>query len=493
VDCNAFYGVPWFLGLFPVVRLNLPVENLTTDKLYLKVNYTTKSKIERYGNSGMGSYYMLEPREKRLIDTIVPIASITRPITFILRMGQPHHNLQSRPSARTEVVIIDPFKISPAVVKDINLRNVDNKYFVVKEVQPAHSKEQGNFVVFKVQNSTDRDVILRAYVAVNDPGNIETKGALARPRGFFSDTIETIGAKNVARITIPYNIPPVGPNPVLVFTLFKPHKEDVKPNERDNRNWDMTLVGYGSIDLNRAAERGHCVLPVHASVEERAKLTVEKKSEHLLFRYRPDSYAEKNIDKIIQEREGAYAKLSSVLHMELPVTVTIDLYPDMEAKALGSGTKWTPANTRNNRHICEVYDNSYQCDPFHELAHIFSYHFPNYSSNKGGIVEAFAAYFEPHNMPVGPTKQILKRNLDQGTLSSLDNVLLSNSSSQELVILIDFLLNKNVEKFKAFYVHVTRTRNKAGMEKACQHIYGIDLKGLEKKWHEYINQSNGNS
>lgn len=486
IDCNAFYGVPWFLGLFPVVRLNLPVENLTTDKLYLKVNYTTKSKIEGYSNSGMGSYYMLGPHEKRLIDTIAPIASITRPIRFILRMGQPHHNLQSRPSAETEVVVIDPFKISPAVVKDINLRNVDNKYFVVKEVQPAHSEEQGNFVVFKVQNTSGQDTVLRAYVAVNDPENIETKGTLARPRGFFSDTIETIRANNVASITIPYNIPPVGPNPVLVYTLFVPRKEDVKPNERDNRDWDMTLVGYGSIDLNRAVECGQCVLPVHASVEERANLTVEKKSEHFFYRYRPGSFAEQNIEKVIKEREKAYTKLSNVLNMELPVIVTIDLYPDMEAKALGSGTTWTPANTRSNKHICEVYNKQYQCDPFHELAHIFSYHFPNYSSNKGGIVEAIAAYFEQHNMPVEHTRQVLKHKLSQGELQSLDKVL-SGDSSEELVILIDFLLQKDAEKFKQFYVLITKSQ-RADIEKACTQIYDVDVKELEKQWHEFINK-----
>jgi hypothetical protein len=424
-----------------------------------------------------------------VIDTIAPIASVTRPIRFILSMGRPHHNLESRPSAGTRVVIIDPFTISAVTSGNIGQRNVDNKYFLVKEVQPAHSKEHGNFVVFKVQNTTDRDVILRAYVAVNDPENIETKGVLARPRGFFSDTIETLCAKNVTNITIPYNIPPVGPNPVLVFTLFKPRKEDIKPSEHDNRDWDMTLVGYGSIDLNRAAESGRCVLPVHASVEERAKLTVEKKSEHFLFRYRPDSYAEQNIEKIVAEREKAYAELSSVLKMELPVIVTIDLYPDMEAKALGSGTTWTPANTRNNRHICEVYDNSYQCDPFHELAHIFSYHFPNYGSNKGGIVEAFAAYFEQHNMPVGPTRQILKRKLSQGELQSLDKVLLSDSSGQELVILIDFLLQKDVEKFKQFYVLITKSQ-KADIEKASLQIYGVDMMELEKQWHEFINRDN---
>lgn len=149
VDCNAFYGVPWFLGLYPVVRLNLPVENLTTDKLYLKVNCRTESKIEGYGNSGMGSYYMLEPREKRLIDTIAPIASVTRPIRFVLSMGQPHHHLESRPSAGTRVVTIDPFTIPAVTSGNIEQTNVDNKYFVVKEVQLAHSKEQGNLVVLK--------------------------------------------------------------------------------------------------------------------------------------------------------------------------------------------------------------------------------------------------------------------------------------------------------------------------------------------------------
>ena len=487
VDCNAFYGVPWSFGLYPVVRLHFPVENLTSKPLYFKVNYRTESKVKSYGNSGMGVQYTLGPCEKRLIDTIVPIASLTRDIRFILRMSEPFNNPNSSVSTTTKVVVIDPFKISVGSAGDIGLKNVENPLFEVKEAQPVYSEENGNRVIFKIQNKTNSDAQLELFIAVNDPENIEKRSVLARPRGFFSDSIETLPAQNVTSVTIPYHIPPVGPKPVLVYTLFKPNL-DIKPGERDFRKWDMTLVGYGTLDLIKAAEIGQCVIPIHPPVEERTKLTAEKKSEHLLFRYRPGSFAEKNIEKIIAEREDAYAKLSHVLHMELPVIITIDLYPDLEAKALGSGTKWTPANTRSNKQICEVYDEQYQCDPFHELAHIFSYYFPGYGSNKGGIVEAFAAYFEPHNMVIGPTRQILKRQLNQGKLKPLDEVLLSNSSNQELVILIDFLLNKDVEKFKAFYVLVTRTRNKAGMEKACQQIYGTDLKGLEKQWHEYINQ-----
>jgi hypothetical protein len=492
VDCNAFYGVPWFLGLFPSVRLNLPVENLTNEMLYFKLHSGTRGKIKGQGNSGMGSYYTLEPHEKRLIDTIVPIGSATKPINFTLSIGQPQHNPEPEPSATTKkVVIIDPFRISSAPSRNIEQTTVKNKYFDVKNVRLEHSEEQGNLIVFKVQNITDRDTIIRTYVAVNDPVNIEIGGIIGPSKGFFSDSIKKIPSGDTANITIEYNIPPVGPGPVLVYTLFVPRKEDIKPNNRDDRDWDMTLVGYGSVDLNKAAELGTCVIPVHDPVEERAKLTAEKKSEHFLFKYRPGSYAEKNIDNVIGQREAAYQKLSEVLKMELPVTVTIDLYPDMEAKALGSGTTWTPANTRSNKHICEVYNEGYQCDPYHELAHIFSYHFPNYRSNQGGIVEAFAAYFEPNNMQIGPTKKILKRQLNEGKLSSLLEVLQSQSSSEEIVILIDFLLKKDVEKFKQFYVLITESQ-KVEIEKAVRQVYGTGLNDLEKQWHEFINQDNDN-
>jgi len=490
VDNSAFYGVPWNFGLYPVIRLNLPVENLTSDTLYLEVNYRTESKKEGFGNSGMGVIYTLTPCEKRLIDAIVPIASVTRPIRFILKMREPYHSLDLSASAETKVVMIDPFEVSQAADQDINLTKVENEDFEVKEARLAHSREQGNLVIFKVQNKTNKDLMLGAYVAVNDPVNIETKGVLARPRGFFSESIESIPVKDMMSISIPYKIPAVGSNPVLVFTLFKPHKDNIELEEHDSRRRDVRLVDYGSFNLNRAAERGECVIPVYPPVEERAKLTAKRKSEHFLFRYQPGSYAEQNMDRAISEREAAYQKLSRVLLMELPVVVTIDLYPDMEAKALGSGTTWTPCNTRSNKHICEVYSEEFQCDSHHELSHIFSYHFPDYSSNRGGIVEAFAAYFEPYNMPVGETKEILRQKLREGKLSSLGEILLSESSSEELVGLIDFLLKKDVERFEKLYVCVTSVKHLADLEKASQQIYEIDLESLEKQWHEFLNQSN---
>ena len=488
IDHNAFYGVPWFLGLFPVVRLQLPVENLTYQTLYFRIHFRTEGKKRGYGNSGMGALYELKQREKRLIDTIAPIGSATIPICFKLGMSEPFDDPDDNVSTKTKVVIIDPFEISATHIEDVELKNIKNGFFEIKNVRLMYSEEKGNHVVFEVRNKTNSDQRIESYVAVNDPEDIESKGPLERPRGFFSDSIKIIPANKTISITIPYHIPHIGPKPVLVYTLFKPN-QDLEPGERDHRKWDMVLAGYGSFDLLRAAERGQCVIPVRLPVEERIKLTAYKETEHFLFRYRPSSYAEKHLDRAISEREAAYQRLCVALKIELPVRVTIDLYPDMEAKGLGSGTTWTPANTRNNKHICEVYNEQNQTDPHHELAHIFSYHFPGYSSNRGGIVESLAAYFEVHNMPIPETKVMLKRQLNEGKLDSLLEILQSEGSCQELVILIDFLLAKDVEKFKEFYVSVTESQEKSDIEKACRLIYGTELKDMETQWHDYINQS----
>ena len=487
IDRNAFYGVPWHLGLFPVVRTYLPVENLTSKTLYFNVNYRTESKIKGFRNSGMGVLYTLKPNEKRLIDTIVPIASTVRPIRFKLSMSEPFFNMKEEYSAQN-VLNIDPFIINKVLPINLELQKVENKYFDIQNVQLSHNNEQGNVINFQVQNLTDKDIEFACYIAINDAEESDKKGYVFAG-GFFKKSIETIPAESNKKITILYDIPSVGTKPTLVYSAFKPNFPENFSDDHDKHRWDVTLAGYGSFDLAKSHEQNLCVIPEFLPVQERAKLIIQRETKHFLFRYRPDSYAEENIDKAINDREAAYQKLSDVLHMELPEIVTIDLYPDMEAKGLGSGTTWTPANTRNNKHICEVYNEGYQCDSYHELAHIFSFHFPDSSSAKGGIVESFAIYFETNNMPIAPTKRLLKEQLQEGKLPSLVKVLQSKNNSRELVILIDFLVNKDVEQFKKFYVLVTKSQKKSDIENAIRQIYEIEPKTLDKQWQEYINNN----
>ena len=134
IDCNAFYNSPWELGLFPVVRVCLPVENLTSRTLYFKINYRTESKIKGYGNSGMGVCYTLAPEEKRFIDAIVPIASVTRPIRFLLRMYKPLDDFEGNTTSQTAIVKIDPFIINNSQSNAYNLIKVKNPFFEVNEI-----------------------------------------------------------------------------------------------------------------------------------------------------------------------------------------------------------------------------------------------------------------------------------------------------------------------------------------------------------------------
>ena len=94
-------------------------------------------------------------------------------------------------------------------------------------------------------------------------------------------------------------------------------------------------------------------------------------------------------------------------------------------------------------------------------------------------------------MPIPETKQTLRRKLHQGKLNALGQVLHSGSSSEELVIAIDFLLRNDVDKFKKLYVSATCAKDVQDLEEAAQEIYGTDLKGLDKAWRDFINQSEG--
>lgn len=489
---SPFYGVTrTHRSITSMVRINWSVRNLTSGPLELKVNYGSAMTTERW-KTGFGVSYKLGPNEQRMIDNIYPVSSVAKPVRFLIRMENLRKTDGIEFETRYDGVWTEALPVYNPTNDSLVIRKQDNPNFVHESHKLRCSKDQGNVFAVKVTNISGQKRPLAMYVAVGDPNrfDIGLTDSMGRDVGPVAESITYVSANQTTEIDLAYCIPQGALKPLLAFTLFEPSERWLAANEDDEIRRTIEPICWGWCDLGAASEEGLVKLPVQIPIEERANLIAQTKTEHFLLRYRPGSYAEQNIERIAKEREGAYTKLSSVLQMGLPVTVTIDFYPDMEAKGLGSGTTWTPANTRSNKHICEVYNEEYQCDPYHELAHIFSYHFANYSSNRGGIVESFAAYFEPNNMTVDVTKEILKRQLSEGKLSSLVEILQSDNSSQELVILIDFLLAEDVEKFKKFYVSVTRSHKKSDLEKTFRQIYGTDLKGLEKQWHEFINLNN---
>ena len=227
---------------------------------------------------------------------------------------------------------------------------------------------------------------------------------------------------------------------------------------------------------------GTVTLPPTVPVAERAKLISETPSDHFLFRYRPDSYAEHNITSIVLSRESAYGKLHAMLRMDLPNMVTIDLYPDMEAKALGSGTAWTNANTVNNHQIAEVCNEASQSDPSHELAQIFAMQFGDAGK---GLNESFATYWEA-DTDIVAAKERLRIVLGSGASRPLlDSLAVPCDESWTF---IDCLLKQDMPKFKQFYTRLSsaETLTSAALDDAARKVYGTDFAKLEEQWRAYV-------
>ena len=498
-----FYGGAHpFFGFAPVVRLSYSLRNLTSDPLYVLVDYRSESK--GFGRNAQTQVcYALAPGEERQIDALAPVAWERVPASLFIRM-QPYERPPTGDNGvpQHRVVTIDPLPAFQFPTTDVSA-TVENDQFTVYSVRLAHSEEEGNVLVVEASNETDRELHIGIYVAVNDPG---TRGRGRADSGHFLESVSAVSADSQATITVPYTVPGAGPDPLLAFTVFEPPPTYLPAEElrRDREkfrshfksNYDLTLISYGLLNLRRAADRGECVLPEFVPVEQRAKLTVQTKSEHFVFHYRPRSDAEQHLRTAIREREQAYQKLSTTLKMDLPAPVRIDLYPDMEAKGLGSGTTWTPANTVSNLHIAEVYSQTYQCDPNHELAHLFSYHFPGHADlggevdkPAGGLIEGFADYFESHADPA-QARQAARSMLRSSNLLPLTQLLVSSSPTRQHQALIDFLLKKDVEKFKQFYVRVTAKPTPEDVEAASKEVYGETLEELEAEWHRFLRGDN---
>ena len=496
VTGKPFYGVrDKFFGLFPLVRIHWSLKNLTSQPLFLKVNYGSRNPKGK-GGSGFGVGYVLKAHEEYRIEDVVPVFSVKLPAALRIHLiklwlpGRTLNRSSSHLGVQTELL-----EVSAAPPGAFGIISEDDRRLELKRVRLMSLEDQRNALEITVANKTKQSLEVNIEVAVGDTVKADnaTPGInpLSRSKGSFSAAAVTVPQDGKGTVRLPYSVPSdAGEKPVLVFRVFEANQN---PDAKLKRRLGLTekelrvlrygrVISVGCLDLREAAEKGEVKLPVNVPVKERATLTAEKRSKHFLFRYRPDSYAARNMDTVIKLREEAHDRLSDMLKMELPVTVTIDLYPDMEAKALGSGTKWTPANTVNNRHIAEVYNEAYQCDAYHELTHIFSYHF---GGGGGGLCEAFAAYCEP-DADMAEATQRPKQKLEEGKLRPLHEILRVTGNGDENMAFIDYLLKRDLETFKKFYVSTTRAKNVGDLEKAAREVFKKDLKALERQWHEYL-------
>jgi hypothetical protein len=500
---SPFFGAPWDLAVSPSLRMSYGLTNLSGNTLHVLVNYRTEGKGN---NSGNGGWYVLGPGEHRWIETICPVVAVQPIPRFIFMLTPLDHaptrlDMDQLPASR--LLVLDSLTLPTLEVPSgvPAVRTITGRPLRATTVA-LFGSARTNTITATVTNASDRPRQAALWVGVSHVEIAAKEPPKIAGGGFFRREYSTVPAHGVAALSVDYELPYAGPHPILAYQIVEARQDKADPTALRRRDLlayvaqtDADLLAWGAIDLTLAAKSGLCVLTPPAPVRERANLTAKTQSAHFLFCYRPGSTAERDIDDIVAAREAVYARLSTLFELQLPCPVQIDLYPDIEAKGLGSGTRMNVANTINDSHIAEVYNATTQVTPGHELAHIFSYHFPSHPSRGGDLgkpgdafVEGFAGCFELEDS-AGTAKKRLRQRPER-TYAGMVELITSKSPAvnDEQVALVDFFIRKNPRSFKKFYVQAIAQPDPKGIDLASRDAYQISAEDLDKEWHQSLKE-----
>jgi len=155
-----------------------------------------------------------------------------------------------------------------------------------------------------------------------------------------------------------------------------------------------SIQNGGVIEIkNILFEKKYFVGKGNKSADRDTSQFVINESDHFkIYCYR-GSLAEKDIKKIINQRESGFRVISELLGVTYPGKIRLVFYPDAETKKDETGSMGDGYAFSNN--IVEIYNEQTKLDPFHEVAHIiagqlgeppalFNEGFAVYASEKSG-------------------------------------------------------------------------------------------------------------
>lgn len=235
--------------------------------------------------------------------------------------------------------------------------------------------------------------------------------------------------------------------------------------------------------------------------EERLLPKMEKHSiAHFDIYYFKDSTAEKEIDKIANQKEKGLKQICQFLGKDSDVRIRVVLFESRESKHQETGHQgmgWAFGNT-----IVEVYNSKEQLDPYHETTHIlinpygnppalFNEGFAVYISEllgayaledlSGGQLSIYERTRELKNKSEWIDLQQLITYTEIGSLESRPPI-----SYPEAAAFVKFLIDKyGKDKFFKTYKTLKNSNKKAIQQqniKKLQRIYGKSLAELENEW-----------
>lgn len=216
-------------------------------------------------------------------------------------------------------------------------------------------------------------------------------------------------------------------------------------------------------------------------------------STHYVFHYDENSYAEKNIDHIIQTQEACYEYICSVLHVTPDFKIHYYLCdtPEMVGKYYGDlhgDEEYEPCNGFANipNEIYAVYNEKVQCIGFHEDAHLISYLINRPTS--GFIREGLAMFFDQKWWSISNLEWVqyyLSKDMVLSITEYLrDDIFYEHDCTITYPIAGFFteylILTYGIEKYIKMYSYVGKIQD------AFQYAYGLESDEIDIRFKKYL-------
>lgn len=214
-------------------------------------------------------------------------------------------------------------------------------------------------------------------------------------------------------------------------------------------------------------------------------------SEHFLYRYYPDSAAERDLGQIIAAYEAAYSKIVAALAVRMPAAkITCYLYPSAAVgKALAEIEPGFARPAQNEVHVLYGSDPAARHTVGHEQAHVISHYIGRREPGLDLLREGLAVYFDQSGRDVNRLPTELRRAGRLPALRDLANgfrTLPVDVAYQTSASFVAYLFQRGgLLPFRQLWL--SSVNDSSGLDRALQLAYGVGLDGLERDWLRTLN------
>ena len=270
----------------------------------------------------------------------------------------------------------------------------------------------------------------------------------------------------------------------------------------DRAKWKIAFAsdeGHWKID----AIEGYVRPNEEASKKDRILAAMQNRTaRHFDIYYKKNSTAERDIDKIVEERDAGYDEICKFLGIEPDIRITLIFFEDMVSKINETGH--IGAGLASGTNIVEVYNKNMHLDPFHETTHILA---KSFGRPPAIFREGLATYMSerlgsPPLREFGGGESSLYERVrelrNKGDWIGLEELLTYTQigpgwsrptvAYPEAGAFVKFLVDTyGKEKFLQAYKNLTSSKIRSVLkqnEGKLKKIYGFSLGDLEKQWIE---------